>query len=359
MRRTALRLATLIGTSLSATAAALPAGSPPIAIPGGPYVAECQGGPAQRIPVDGSASFDPDGTPLTYHWFEECEGGYFENAHSARAVFVVEDVGQCGYQCTHLELRVTSGGVTTKERFAVSIQDTARPELFIPQNQVAVWGASCTPAEMGLATAFDHCGGMPVVTWVDRFVPGEPCSGIEEIIARRWSAVDACGNYAEATQKIYLLSPSGGCFGTPPTNLEIDPKVCVNTFDKSKPNGLFRVNLLGRGAFHVADVEPRSLRLFRLDLPTGRLSPLLRQVSVGDWIEATAMTFSDCSPLGQDRQLDMSLLFPRPKLMRVLELYAVEPGTHLVLVLAGITKSGVVFWAGNELVVVDGSVGSE
>lgn len=359
MRRTALRLATLIATPLAALGAPPTGGSPPIAIPGGPYIAECQGGPSQSITVDGSASFDPDGTPLSYYWFDECESGHFENTHSAVATFVIDGKGECGYECTHLELRVTSGGVTTRERFSVSIQDTARPELTIPQNQVAVWGASCTPADMGLATVYDHCGGTPFVTWVDSFVPGESCSGIEEIIERRWSAADACGNFAEATQRIYLLSPSGGCFGTPPTNLEIDPKVCVNTLDKTKLQGLFRVNLLGRGAFHVADVDPLSVRLFRLDLPAQRISPLLpRKVPIGDWIKASAFTFAACSPLGKDTQLDTSFVFQRHNLIQTLGLAAVAPGTHLVLVLAGRTKSGVVFWAGDELVVVDGS-GSE
>jgi hypothetical protein len=362
MKRAALRLATLLATSLPALASPAPlaaAGSPPIAIPGGPYVVECSGGPIE-IAVDGSASYDPDGTPISYEWFEECEGGYFDHAHSAQAIFVVEDPAECGYECSHLELRVTSGGVTTRERFSVAIQDTTPPDLALPPDQVAIWGAPCTPAEMGLALASDLCGGVPFVTWSDSFVPGESCAAIEEILEREWSASDACGNFAQGTQRIVLLSPSGGCFGTPPTNLELDPKVCVNTFDKSRLFGLFRANLLGRGAFHVADVDPQSVRLFRLDLPAGIANPLMPQnAPIGDWIKASAFTFKACSPLGKDNQLDLSFVFQRFKMIQALELLEVEPGTHLIIILAGRTKLGVAFWAGDELVIVDGSAGSE
>ena len=330
-------------------------GAPPVALPGGPYLVECAGS-TTFVEVDGSASYDPDGTPVTYEWFEECELGFFDHAHSAKAVFVLENDAPCGHECSHIELRVTSGGQTTRERFTIAVADTTPPALLCPQDQVAVWGASLSPLYMGMAGASDACGGEPVVNWVDTHIPGEQCSGIEEVIKRDWIASDACGNFSEDTQYITLLSPSGGCHGTPPTNLELDPGVCENVFDLGDGSAFFRANLLGRGAFQVAEVDPASVRLFRLDQPTQRVRAFRpRRTPMGDWIKAAAFQFKTCSPAGQDGNLDLSFRFLRKQVGAGLGLDELAPGTRVTLVLAGRTRDGLAFWAGDDLVIADES----
>ncbi len=357
-RRTLAGLAALLAAALP-TAAAQPAaaqpgaaqGLAPVADPGGPYSLECTGDKT-FIEVDGSASYDPDGTPVTFEWYEECEHGYFDLASSAKAIFVLESGGMCEHECSHLELRVTSGGETTRERFSIVVEDTTPPVMVCPPDQVAVWGASTDPLDMGMGYAEDDCSNQPVVTWVDSFIPGEECSGIEETIKRDWIASDACGNFAEDTQYITLLSPSGGCNGTPPTNLELDPKVCENLLDPTERSGLFRANLLSRKFFNVMNVDPMSVRLFRLDQPTKRVRPFMpRRSPIGDFIKAAAFQFKTCSPSGQDKQLDISFRFVKSKVIDTLELEALADGETVTIVLAGRTKDGVAFWAGDMLTV--------
>ena len=336
--------------SAAPAAAGLPEGQPPVPVIGGPFVAECSGH-YTTIHLDGGASYDPDGTPVTFEWYEECEHGWFEETNGAEAVFVME-TDPCGHECSHLELRVTSGGDTVHERFTVAVEDTTAPVLEVPPDQVAVWGVSMSPAAMGMATASDACGGEAVLNWVDHRGAGEPCSGIEEIVEREWFASDACGNFSQGIQRIVLLSPSGGCSGTPPTNLELDPRVCENELDPSHKRGLFRANLLGRDAFDVTGVLPHSVRLFRLDEPARSVFPIRPgRTPIGDWVRASAFEFSACSPRGRDQSLDLSFRFRRRQVIEGLGLDDLEHGQRVTLVLAGRTESGNLFWAADDLTI--------
>ena len=85
--------------------------APPVCIIGGPYNAECAGA-ATPVPIDGSASYDPDGTPITIQWFEECPFGFVDDPTSLQANYVIDMTGQCFRQC-FLVLRVFSGNQMT------------------------------------------------------------------------------------------------------------------------------------------------------------------------------------------------------------------------------------------------------
>ena len=57
---------------------------PPVADPNGPYVEECQG-PVTAVQLDGSASFDPDGDPITFEWQSDCPGAAIDDRYQRHA----------------------------------------------------------------------------------------------------------------------------------------------------------------------------------------------------------------------------------------------------------------------------------
>ena len=74
MRLTSLASTGLFAAALlvtSATSAIAQEDALPVCINGGPYTFECTG-PQTLVQLDGTASFDPNGTPVTFFWFEEC-----------------------------------------------------------------------------------------------------------------------------------------------------------------------------------------------------------------------------------------------------------------------------------------------
>src|SRR5688572_11700362 len=102
--------------------------APPVCDSGGPYLAECTGLPT-AVPIDGTASFDPDGTALTYLWFEECPHGFVDDPTAGQANMIIDLTGKCFEQCA-LVLRVTSGGQLTACPFTtVRVEDTTPPTI--------------------------------------------------------------------------------------------------------------------------------------------------------------------------------------------------------------------------------------
>src|SRR6185503_373205 len=111
--------------------------APPVCNNGGPYVAECTG-PVTAVGLDGSASFDPDGTPVTFFWFDECPFGSFDDPTSATTNFIIDSTGVCSRQCV-IVLRVTSGGVTVPCQTTVTVQDTTAPVITCPSDVIELW----------------------------------------------------------------------------------------------------------------------------------------------------------------------------------------------------------------------------
>ncbi|HTF88897.1 MAG TPA: hypothetical protein VK843_10845, partial [Planctomycetota bacterium] len=93
-----------IAASLLITSAVSYAQSPPVVFTGGnsgdDYVVDCNnvfspGSAVTSVQLDGSASFDPDGTPVTFLWFEECPFATFPDPTSATPIFQLDMTGVC------------------------------------------------------------------------------------------------------------------------------------------------------------------------------------------------------------------------------------------------------------------------
>lgn len=352
---TPLRMLLLASAAGALAAGAHAQGSPPVCDNGGPYHVEAQG--AQTvIQLDGSLSFDPDGTPLTYFWRDECPQTSIQNQTTAMPTMTVNHgggAGACSYVCNfHAELQLSSGGGSSKCRFVVSVQDTTAPILSLPPDLTAVWGIDEDPSNTGFATAVDVADPDPVITWSEVRVPAVLCSGFEEYIHRTWVATDACGNQDTGLQIISLLSPSGGCSGGGTSNLELDPESCQNTIDPQALRGLFSTELMGRKGFDVAQVDVSTVRLIRADRAGPHVYPVRQNYApIGDWMRATSLIPAQCSTYGVDGQDDMTLVFSRRQVIKYLGLDQLPVGTTVPLAVTGKFHGGQAFWQADQIVV--------
>src|SRR5687768_16219514 len=164
---------------LSSVAGYAQTDAPPVVNTGGNsgdnYIVDCNnvfapGSASTNVQLDGSASFDPDGTPVTFVWYEECPFGTFPDPTSPTPIYVIDMTGVCSRTCV-VALRVSSGGETSVKVFTVTVQDSTAPVLTIPPDVVGIWGDPTSPAATGTATAVDNCDPAPVVTFTDVIIP--------------------------------------------------------------------------------------------------------------------------------------------------------------------------------------------
>ncbi len=103
---------------------------PPVSDPNGPYVEECQG-PTTAVALDGSASFDPDGDPITFEWTTDCPGGVLSDASNATPTLTVNSPPPCPVVCS-AELTVTDPmALSDTKATGVTIQDTTPPTISV------------------------------------------------------------------------------------------------------------------------------------------------------------------------------------------------------------------------------------
>ena len=350
-------ITSLLTSSIFLAAPLLAGGTdaPPVCNAGGPYFAECQG--AQTIiQLDGTGSFDPEGTALTFKWISECPMVTFSNTTSATPMAIITHTPGtpvCAESCIgNVGLEVTSGGQKSACSFDITVDDTLPPVITCPPDLTAVWGIDEDPSNTGYATALDVCDPAPVVTYVDTRVPAQICSGLEEWVVRDWTAVDACGNTSTCTQTITLLSPAGGCSGAGTANLEIDPSSCVNLFDPSVTTGLFSVAVMGKGPFSVDMIDKSSIQLIRSDVAMANVNALRPWTArEADWIKAISYNQFQCSPFGKDGMNELAFRFRRKQVIKKLGLDLLPSGTKVPVAVTGFLKDGSAFWAADILTI--------
>ncbi|MBI3871982.1 MAG: T9SS type A sorting domain-containing protein [candidate division Zixibacteria bacterium] len=82
----------------------------------------------------------------------------------------------------------------------ITFTDVTAPVVTCPTDAVLQCGESTDPANTGLATATDDCGGSPAISYTDAATPAN-CTG-QAGIDRTWKATDGCGNSATCVQHI-------------------------------------------------------------------------------------------------------------------------------------------------------------
>ena len=317
----------------------------PVCAFGGPYNAECAGA-ATAVPVDGSGSFDPDGTAYTVAWFEECPFGFVDDPTSVQANYIIDMTGQCFRQC-FLVLRVTSGGQMTPCAGWVTVTDTTAPVLNLPSNVIGPWGIDTTVLSTGLAGAADLCDPAPTTNYFDTIIPSQG-PGHEQTIIRTWTATDRCGFVSQLDQTITLTSPSAdSAFG-----LEFDTNNCPDVLDRATQGSRLTLTLLGRPNLTMNQVNRNTVKLSRQADPTNFVVPTnpfqfsAQQVSV-----FAATSFGDCNPAGNDGRGDLRFQFNYALADAALGLAAEPAGTVVPIQLFGFRTNGTPWIAYGELTV--------
>ena len=350
-----MRLLTLTAVLLSGSTLALAqTDSFPVASTGGnvgnDYAVDCNnvfgvGSATTNVQLDGSGSFDPDGTPVTFFWFEECPFGFFLDPTSPTPTYAIDMTGTCLRSCV-VELRVTSGGQTTKKQFRVTVQDATPPLIAAPADVLGIYGDLTTPAATGMATAIDNCDPAPLVTFTDVIIPQGAIGTPEQIIQRTFTATDCTGFQSSVMQTITLLSPSGAPGSA--ANLDFDPANCPNIYSATQA-GTVDVVLLGSTSFQVKDVVPGSLRLWVRTNPTVSIAPT--SIAQQDLGKVTALSYGDCNSSAHDGKKDLRLRFSRALIASQLGLASMPSGQQLDIALTGKLKSGRVFATRDHLTI--------
>lgn len=305
--------------------------APPVCINGGPYAAEC-GGVATYVAVDGSASFDPDGTVVTFRWLESCDWAHFDDPTSAQANLVYENDGTCNRSC-EIRLRVTSGSQNVICGTVVTLSDTTAPVLAVPADVTDIWGIATEPASLGVATASDACDYLvqPTVTYSDSITPQQG-PGHEQTIKRTWTAMDGCENVAQAVQTITLLSPAVNC-----KSLDVDLNSCPDSVDVAGASTL-SITVLGRTGSQAGSLMLGSLKLSRLGDQINYVYPYGRS-PIADTGRFLAVNYGDCNVPGTDGRKDVRLDFDMLTASSVLGLDTVAPGEPVYVMITGLRNN--------------------
>jgi hypothetical protein len=342
-----LRLLSYSGSLLAVGALAHAQGNlPPVVSTGGnsgvDYAVDCNnvfsgGSAVTSVQLDGSASFDPNGTPVTFFWHNECGFGSFDDPTSPTPVYRVDMTGACSRDCW-IALRVSSGGQTTIVGFQVFVADATAPQLTLPKDIVGIWGDPTAVGATGFATAVDNCDPAPVVTFVDNSLahtgPGQP----ELMLERTWTATDCTGRQTSGVQLILLLAPTGDAGQQ--ANLDFAPAQCPNLY-VPLPKGTVDVLLLGVQGFKAEKVVKRSVRMFLTSNPSVAIAPTSFQLK--DLGSLTAANYGDCNGATLDGRKDLRLRFPRSAVNAMLGQGGVQVGQTVDVMVIGNLASGKLF----------------
>lgn len=164
---------------------------PPVAIATGPDGPVEQTSPAgATVTLDASGSFDPDGDHLTYLW---TWAGGSETGTRVSPTFPLGD--------TRVTLVVNDGtGTSPPDTVVVTVVDTTPPSLTAPADVTAEQTSySGTPVSLGNPVVADACDANVLVT---NDAPAVFPLGETRVT---WTATDASGNVATATQRVTIV----------------------------------------------------------------------------------------------------------------------------------------------------------
>lgn len=315
---------------------------PPIVVTGGnvgdDYEVDCNnynllGVLVTSVQLDGSASYDPDGTPVTFYWHNECAYGYFDDPYSPAPVYHVDMTGACERQCV-VALRVTSGGQTAVQGFTVTVRDVTPPAIAIPPDYLGIWGDEIDAARTGAPSFSDNCDPTPYLSYFDVELPVTGPGQPELSLLRTWTVVDCMGYQAAGVQTIQLLAPTGDPGYR--ANLDFDPLECPNVFPMSL-TGSVDVTLLGSSSFRVENVMPATLRLWVREAPGIWIQP--NAIVLQDAGSIATKEFGGCNSLVADGMRDLTLRFDRLNLASQFDLGRFSGQTIEVMVTGNMRKS--------------------
>ncbi len=318
------------------------ADAPPVVSTGGnsgvDYRVDCNNtffpsGPVTSVQLDGSGSYDPDGTPVTFYWRNECKFGYFDDPSSATPVYHVDMTNACSRECWAV-LRVSSGGVTTAKGFQIFVDDVTPPALSIPSDYFGIWGDSTDVATTGSAYATDNCDPAPSLTFADVVIPATGPGQPELYLQRTWLVRDCKQMERSAVQTIRLLASTGGPGST--ANLDFDPQQCPNQFPLAL-TGTVEVYLLGAASFRAEKVIPGSVRLWIREAPGTFIVP--SSMMLHDVGSITATNYGECNSTTHDGRRDLNLRFDRLNLATQFDLGRFAGQTIEVMVTGNMATS--------------------
>jgi len=170
----------------------------PVTANAGPdQLLECAGGGA-TAQLDGTASRDASGAPLTFRW--TAPGITFSNPNIARPT------ARFPVGTTTVTLTVTSTNGTSTDTMQVTVIDTRPPVLTVPPD---ITITACNAPNVGTATAIDGCGGAVAV------MNNKPARFPLGTTVVTYFAVDAFGNATSATQRVTaILGDDSSCCPT-------------------------------------------------------------------------------------------------------------------------------------------------
>jgi len=105
----------------------IPLHFPPQCSAGGPYTAE-GGGVITTVPLDGSASIDPNGSSLTFSWSTDCPAAIFDDLSSPTPTLLL-DSSKVPENCNVRLIVSDSFGLTSTCETTVTLKDTLPPEI--------------------------------------------------------------------------------------------------------------------------------------------------------------------------------------------------------------------------------------
>jgi len=191
------------------------ANSPPVANAGSDQTVECNVRSGALVTLDGSASYDPDGDPLTYTWKE---GETILASGIQPTANVTLPLG------THdIVLTVDDGnGGTASATVTITVQDTTPPTITIQSSITAGTGAGATACGavltneilLSFASAEDICDG-PTTVGLSGVPEGNAFPVGTTTIT--YTGTDAEGNTATATQNVTVVDNTLPKITAPPT----------------------------------------------------------------------------------------------------------------------------------------------